>query len=175
MFQFGGSHIIVPAALARPLPAPGLAVKGKASGPQRCSVLGCQRIGDDSLIAHLKPNAAAGPVELGTGVVRPVRTAAQDFQGQPIIQIPGNGTATNGDAAQVVPVITGHGELTAYGRDAVPVIPAHILPRGPQVAGLDFQWHFHPSIQRGGQASSPSPSGSYPVHGLALFLLGLGI
>ena len=86
---------------------------------------------------------SAAPIEFRTGVVCPIRAAAQDFKGLPIVKIPGNGTATNGNTAQIVPVITGHGELAANGRDAVPVILAHILPRRPQVAGLDFQRHFY--------------------------------
>ena len=85
---------------------------------------------------------ATGSVELGTGVVSPIRSAAQDLKGQPVIQIPGNGPATDSDAAQAAPIIAGHGKFTAHGRDTVPVIPAYIVPRRPQVAGLDVQRQF---------------------------------
>ena len=135
-------HIVVPTALARPHLAPGYAVKDKARGPQGCPSFRHQRVGDDAVIAHIKPDMAAGSVELGTGVVSPIRAAAQDLKGQPVIQIPGNGPATDSDAAQAVPIIAGHGKFTAHGRDTVPVIPAYIVPRRPQVAGLDVQRQF---------------------------------
>ena len=162
MFPLCGGNIVVPAALARPRPASGYAVKSEPSGPQRRPGFRRQRIGDDTVIAHEKPDAAAGTVELGTGVACPVGAAAQDFKGQPIVQIPGNGTATDGNAAQTVPIIAGHGKFTAHGWDAVPVIPAHIVPCGPQVAWLDVQWHFHPSNQKGaGVKPVPRKSGPH--------------
>lgn len=65
------------------------AVKDKARGPQGCPSFRRQRVGDDAVIAHIKPDMAAGSVELGTGVVSPIRAAAQDLKGQPVIQIPG--------------------------------------------------------------------------------------
>ena len=73
-----------------------------------------------------------------------------------------DGTATDGNAAQTVPIIAGHGKFTAHGWDAVPVIPAHIVPCGPQVAWLDVQWHFHPSNQKGaGVKPVPRKSGPH--------------
>ena len=131
MFPLSGGHIVVSAALARPRLASSYAVKSKPSGPQRCPCFRRQRIGDDALVAHDKPDAAAGPVELRTGVACPVCATAQNLKRQSVIQIPGNGTATNGDAAQTVLIIAGHGKFAAHGWDAVPVIPAYIFFRGP--------------------------------------------
>ena len=135
--------------------------QSEPSGPQRRPRFRRQRIGDDTVIAHIKPDATAGTVELGTGVACPVCAAAQDLKRQAIIQIPGNGTATNGDAAQTVPIIAGHGKFTAHGWDAVPVIPAHIVPCGPQVAGLMFNGIFIPPSKGDGHQARPRKSGPH--------------
>ena len=60
------------------------------------------------------------------------REVIRDIDGATgVIQITGDWTATDGNAAQTVPIIAGHGKFAAYGWDAVPVIPAYIFLRGP--------------------------------------------
>jgi hypothetical protein len=112
------------------MPTASLTVKGEACGPEGCTALRCQGISDDALIPHGESDTAASTVEFGTGVVCPICAATQNFKGRSIVQIPGNRSATNSDAAQGIAFITGQGKLAANGRDAVPMmLPYKLLCR----------------------------------------------
>jgi hypothetical protein len=113
------------------MPTASLTVKGEACGPEGCAALRCQGISDDALISHGKSDTAASTVEFGTGIVCPICATAQNFKGRSIVQIPGNRSATNSDAAQGIALITGKGELAANRRDAVPMVLPYKLLRRP--------------------------------------------
>lgn len=138
-FHFCWADVIVQPALACPLRSASFAVKGKSGSSQGRPALGLQSVGDDPLIAHVKPDSASSTVELGAGIICPIGAAAQNLKRSAIVTVSGNRASRNGNAAKPITVIATDGKLAANRRNIVPVMLLDIFSCLLDVAGADFK------------------------------------
>ena len=145
-----------------------------ASGPEACSRLRVQDVGNDFSVAHRLCRPCRRPIEHTASVMRPGGAKAVDLQGQAVIQIPADRTAHDCHAYQLTVQRTADRKLMSSHAFVVSVVTLNIsigLPQRDRGQGQHVTAHpsspFSSGRGRGApplfQRSGPFSAGDFSV------------